>query len=67
LVVIADVQVVTDLFIVRKLYLDSDYRGWLSKLEVLTTRARRDNSNCVEYCKKLSKLAKGFLGVPNQP
>jgi hypothetical protein len=65
--VIADVLVLTYLFIARKLYMDGDYRGCLSKLEVLTTRARRDNSNCVEYCKKLSKLARGFLGGPNQP
>ena len=55
-----------DLFRARKLYLDGEYRECLRKLDELTARARRDNSNVVQYCKRLGQLAQGFLGGPNQ-
>ena len=51
-------MVLTCLLLARKLYLDGEYRECLRKLDELTTRARRDNSNAVEYCKKLGKLAR---------
>ena len=54
------------LILARKLYLNGEYRECLRKVDELTARARRDNSNVVQYCKRLGKLARGFLGGPNQ-
>ena len=57
--------VLTCLFLARKLYLNGEYRECLRKSDELTARARKDNSNVVQYCKRLSQLARGFLGGPN--